>query len=53
MRLFFSEGCSKKRVFSKKWIYGGTDPFPVVGEIIKNKITRKREIPSPTLYYNS
>jgi hypothetical protein len=32
---------------------GGTDPFPVVCETIKNKITRKREIPTQTPYYNS
>jgi hypothetical protein len=53
MMLFFSEGGSKKRGFGKKWIDGGTDPFPVLCETIKNKITRKREIPTPTPYCNS
>jgi hypothetical protein len=41
------------RGFGKKWIDGGTDPFPVLFETIKNKITRKREIPTPTPYCNS
>jgi hypothetical protein len=53
MKLFFSEGGSKKRGFGKKWIEGGTDPFPVLCETIKNKITRKREIPSLTPHCNS
>jgi hypothetical protein len=53
MRLVFSEECCKKRVFGKKWIEGGIDPFPVAGEIIKNKITRKREIPTLTPHCNS
>jgi len=52
-RVVFSHGSSKKRVFGKKWIDGGTDPFPVLCETIKNKITRKREIPIPIPYYIS
>jgi hypothetical protein len=43
----------QKEGFWKKWINGGTEPFPVLCEIIKNKITRKREIPTPTPYCNS